>query len=179
MSVDAGAHMVMLRNVRDFTVESAEFIAIEVAGGATVAELHECHGELVPSVLVVNRWRRKYPAFESLMREAEEAKAEVLAEGIVKIADDPELQSAQARNAIDARKWLAGRLHEKYGKDVVAPVTGPGVSVNLVVSDEQLMQIAAGGLPALEGDSERILEQAASVVETPVVEDTHEPEAVR
>jgi hypothetical protein len=140
--------LVILRDVREFNVGSAEFIVLEVARGASVKELHEHHPERVPSPLVVNRWRRDVPAFDAVMREAEVAKAEGLADEVIRIADDDERQAAQARNAMEARKWLASKLSEQFDSRNNWQGTGGGsgvrVELGVRLTDEQLMQIAAG-----------------------------------
>jgi len=144
MSVDQ--RMVFLKDVREFSVEAAEFIALSVARGESIRDLHESCEDLVPSPLVVNRWRKQYPAFDAVMREAEEAKAQTLADEVIKIADDEERQAAQAGNAIKARQWLAGKLAEKWGTAPVAQQ--PAVSITNMVSltDEQLRVIAGSAI---------------------------------
>ena len=89
MSVEG--RLIILRDVAEFSVESAEFIALSVARGEAVKDLHEHCPELVPSPLVVNRWRRNVPAFDMVMMEAETARAQGMADEVIKIADDPDL----------------------------------------------------------------------------------------
>jgi cell pole-organizing protein PopZ len=138
--------LVILRDVREFNVGSAEFIVLEVASGASVKELHEHHPERVPSPLVVNRWRRDVPAFDAVMREAEEAQAQTLADEVIKIADDEERQAAQAGNAIKARQWLAGKLAEKWGTTPVAQQPAVSITNMVTLSDEQLLAIAGSAI---------------------------------
>jgi len=144
MSVDQ--RMVFLKDVREFSVEAAEFIALSVARGEAIKDLHEACGGLVPSPLVVNRWRKQYPAFDAVMREAEEAKAQSLADEVIKIADDEELQAAQASNAIKARQWLAGKLAEKWGTAPVAQQGPVNITNFVTLSDEQLLAIAGSAI---------------------------------
>lgn len=147
--------LVILKDIREFDPHVAEFIALEVAKGASVSELHEEFEDRVPSPIIVNRWRKQVPQFDLVMREAEECKAQALADQVVRIADDEDRQAAQAANAIKARQWLASKLSEQF--TAVPKPTGPQVVINngLALSDEQLMQIAAGAVPAIEGSSER------------------------
>jgi hypothetical protein len=145
--------MVILRDVREFSVGAAEFIALEVASGASVKELHEHHEDLVPSPLVVNRWRKQYPAFDLVMKEAEQAKAETLADEVIEIAKNEDRQAAISGNMIKARQWLAGKLSEDFESKKGGSVV---INQNVRLSDDQLMAIAAGGVPALEGESERV-----------------------
>lgn len=134
--------MVILKDVKQFSVGSAEFIVLEVARGASVKELHEHHEDMVPSPLVVNRWRRSVPAFDMLMREAEEAKAQGLADEVVKIAGDEDRQAAISGNMIKARQWLSGQLSEQFRSEKVAGSVK--VDMNVRLTDEQLMAIAQG-----------------------------------
>lgn len=149
--------LVIFRDVKEISQGAVEFIVLEVAKGASVRDLHECHEDLVPNPIVVNRWRRAYPAFDMLMKEAEEAAAQGMAHEVIGIADDPELQAAQARNAMEARKWLAGTLDGKYGSGGGGGGgSGGGVVINQSVrlTDAQLMAIAAGKMDAIEVDSD-------------------------
>ena len=159
--------MVLLRDVREFSVGSAEFIALEVAKGASVKELHECHEDLVPSPIVVNRWRKNVPAFDMLMREAEECKAQSLADEVIGISDDVTLLAAQAGNAIKSRQWLSGQLSDQYRQGKTGVGSGVVINQNLRLTDTQLMQIASGGL-----NGQRLVEQADPLVLEDVVRDT-------
>ena len=119
--------------------------------GASVKELHDCHEEMVPSPLVVNRWRKNVPAFDLVMREAEEAKAQGLADEVIGIAADEERQAAISGNMIKSRQWLAGQLSEGFRKESQG---GVKVDMNVRLTDEQLMAIAAGAFKpdAIEGE---------------------------
>ena len=138
--------MILLKDVREFSVEAAEFIALAVARGESIRDLHENCEDLVPSPLVVNRWRKQYPAFDAVMREAEEAKAQTLADEIIKIADDEERQAAQAGNSIKARQWLAGKLAEKWGTAPVAQPAAVNITNMVQLTDDQLKAIAGSAI---------------------------------
>lgn len=138
--------MIFLKDVREFSVEAAEFIALAVARGESIRDLHENCEELVPSPLVVNRWRKQYPAFDAVMREAEEAKAQTLADEVIKIADDEDRQAAQAGNAIKARQWLAGKLAEKWGTAPVAQPAAVNITNMVQLTDDQLKAIAGSAI---------------------------------
>ncbi len=88
------------------------------------------------------RWVEKHPDFCNRYARAREVQADVLAEEIIAIADDPateEIQdgdetrtvissSAVQRNRlrVDARKWYASKLApKKYGDKLDTTVTGP------------------------------------------------------
>lgn len=174
MSVDT--NMIFLADAADFDFGKAEFIALEVAMGASVAELHELHSDRIPSPIVVNRWRERYPAFDLLMLEAERAKAEKLADETVRIADDEDRHAAQAANGIKSRQWLAAKLSERFGSTARG---GGEVHIHNTVNltDEQLLQIA--GSAYIEGESEVVgiegpgvvVDEGGSSAEGPVVQD--------
>ena len=149
--------LVIFKDAKEFTPEAAECIVLEVAKGTSVAELHEAYDDVVPNPIVVNRWRRNYPAFDQVMKEAEEAAADAMAFEVLRLADDEGKQAAQARNGMEARKWLAGKLSERFGKDSGGQRgVGGGITINVGerLTDGQLQQIASGALPALEGEVE-------------------------
>lgn len=161
--------MIFLSDVDEFTSGVGEFIALEVARGAGVAELHELHPDRVPNPIVVNRWRRKYPAFDVLMGEAEVAAAQKFAWEVVSIADDESRQAAQAGNAMKARQWLAGKLHERYGNAPVQQAAPVNITNMVTLTDEQLRAIAGSAIDgeyALVGKDLVDEEPAAVVVES-------------
>ena len=161
--------MVLLRDVREFHPGAAEFIALEVASGASIAELHEHHEDMVPSPLIVNRWRRQVPAFDLLMNEAEQAKAQTLADQIIKIAGDEDKQAAISNNMIKARQWLSEKL-----SGASADASGMTFNANIRLTDEQLIMIASGGKPALEGelDDETPIQALVGQDDLPVVDES-------
>lgn len=169
-------NMVFFPEAEEFDYGKAEFIAREVALGAGVSELHQDHPDRCPSPIVVNRWRRQIPAFDLLMGEAEQAKAERLADEVITIADNDELLSAQAGNAIKARQWLAGKLHERFGNAPKGESVGPQTVNNiLMLSDEQLMAIASQGR-TIDGESE-VVEKKKELAGPKVVDVADESEA--
>jgi len=140
-------NVVFFADAAEFADAVGEFIATEVAMGASVSELHEAYPDRVPSPIIVNRWRKRILAFDLLMEEAEEAKAERLADQVVGLADDDSRQAAQVNNAVKARQWLAGKLHRKYGEGL-RKKEDEGMGGNLLLlTDEQLMRIAAQAVP--------------------------------
>jgi len=167
--------MVILRDVKEFTLETAEFIALEVAMGASVKELHDCHEEMVPSPLVVNRWRKNVPAFDLVMREAEEAKAQGLADEVIGIAADEGRQAAISGNMIKSRQWLAGQLSEGFRNGPQGGAGSVKVDMNVRLTDEQLMAIAAGKFNAGEAIDGQLVESVPTpALEADLVEDDRE-----
>ena len=160
--------VIFLADASEFSHATGEFIAKAVAQGDSVSDLHAAYDH-VPSPIIVNRWRRRVPAFDLLMKEAEQAKAELLADGIIKIADNKELMPGQQNNAIKARQWLASKLHERYGSG--EKTDGPrDVNLSLQLTDEQLMAIASGGLTApdvIEGELADDTEQSRGADDAP------------
>jgi transposase-like protein len=87
-------------------------------------------------------WLNKYPEFATKYTRAREAQADVLADEIIAIADDPATEEVQdgdgTRTAIsssavqrnrlrvDARKWYASKVApKKYGDKLDTTVSGP------------------------------------------------------
>jgi len=139
-----------------YNFEIAQWIAIEHASGDSLKELHNSHPEIVPNPLILRRWRRDFPAFDLIMTEAECARAEILADQTIMIADDPDYDPKRAGQAIRARQWLASRLdRSRYGDSQSAQVAPIGEAES-IYSDEQLQSIIRQGLrdSAIESESE-------------------------
>ena len=68
---------------------------------------------------------------------AKQAKAQLLAEQIIEIADDSELKPDDKRIRVDARKWVAGKYYGKlFGDKIMTEHSG---SIGLTdLSDEEL-----------------------------------------
>lgn len=70
-------------------------------------------------------WMKQFPEFLDNYTHAREAQADYLADGILDIADNSDLQADDRRVKIDARKWYAGKLKpKKYGERHITEVTG-------------------------------------------------------
>lgn len=70
--------------------------------------------------------------FQPQYARAREAQVHVLAEDVIRIADDPDLAPDAKRVMVDARKWYAGKIAPKtYGDRIQQDVT-----VNLSLADE-------------------------------------------
>ncbi|GAF99274.1 unnamed protein product, partial [marine sediment metagenome] len=106
-----------------------------------------------------------------VMREAEEAKAQGLADEVIGIAADEERQAAISGNMIKSRQWLAGQLSEGFRN---GPQGGSSVKVdmNVRLTDEQLMAIAAGKFepPQAQGAID-VQATVVDILEADVVED--------
>lgn len=70
-------------------------------------------------------WIKKYPEFASNYANAREAQADYHADAIIEIADT-EKDASKARNRIDARKWIAGKMKpKKYGEKQLGSADDP------------------------------------------------------
>ncbi len=157
----------LVQDPRVYDFQSAAWIAQEHATGDTLLALHVAHPDTVPAPLIVARWRREFPAFDVLMIEAEHARADVLIDATLGIADSDNRTAGAARNSIQARQWMAGKLNQdRCGsrRHVEATITHDGTVKHesmSVYSDADLQAIIRAGMreSALEGESKRI-EQA-------------------
>lgn len=148
-----------------YSFQVAQWIAQEHSLGDSLQALHEAHPEVVPAPLIVARWRREFPAFDLVMREAEKARAAKLAEEVLTVSDNTRLPAAKTANKIRARQWLAAKLDPaRFGKQegtVQQPRqtdTGNGKRPTLSqFSDDDLQDIIRAHLQAtsIEGESER------------------------
>ncbi len=100
----------------------ANWIAGRYASGepeTSLADLHRADPEHIPAPLFIRRWRKERPAFDALMIEAEQCRAEALFDQCLSVADDPQLVAASARVATDVRFRMAESLDSgRYGKKV-------------------------------------------------------------
>lgn len=163
----AGQYLV--KDCRQYDFAMAQWIAHEHAKGDSLQKIHECHPDDVPSPLVIARWRREFPAFDSLMVHAEKARAALLAEQVLEVADNTKLPAAKTANKMKARQWLAGKMDPaRFGSGAQVPGTHAPPPANgdsrsadralSLYSDDDLQDIIRAGLKArsIEGTSTRI-----------------------
>ena len=143
----------------EYTYKGGEWIALEHASGDSIQVIHRHHPDLCPAPMLVKRWRKRYPQFDALMVEAEETRADLLAEETITISDDPNLQAAAARNAIGTRQWLAERLNRgRFGNSRSVDVSVHGTIDHrhmAQLSDSQLLAIAQGAV--IEGEASQVV----------------------
>lgn len=100
------------------TPEAAKPAILErISEGESLREI--CRTPGFPSTSTVYDWLRdpNQRDFADRYERAREARAELLAEQIVEIVDNVEEDPASRRVRMDARKWIAARLHPKrYGE---------------------------------------------------------------
>lgn len=135
----------------DYNEEIADLICERIALGESVRKI--CSSDDTPSMSTVFKWLNEHKEFSEQYARAREEQAESLADEIVSIADESELDvkangdvvfdaTAVARNRlrIDARKWVASKLKpKKYGDKLDVEHSGETVSnvtVRFVSSDE-------------------------------------------
>lgn len=86
-----------------------------------------CRDDHMPNKSTVLKWRAENVTFSDQYAKAKEEQADSLEDDILAIADDKDLDPADKRVRIDARKWIACKLKpRKYGDKVTQEVTGPG-----------------------------------------------------
>jgi len=129
-------------------LELFQFIAEQYAQGVAMYRICALN-DFVPSQFTVRRWRAEYPVFGRLLDEAESIRAENAIEQAIEIADNEEISSAHARNAIGVRERLAARLDRKrWGKasDMLPTGEGEGRGVNGDLDPAQLDKLDSEAL---------------------------------
>ena len=139
----AGAAMRRKRGRKsEYSVETAQTICTEIAGGRSVREI--CRDPKMPCLRSVFTWLAQHEEFREMYRAAREAQADYIFDEILEIADDGrndwrERQQEdggtvmvlnkehvnRSRLRIDARKWVLARMNaKKYGERVSTELTG-------------------------------------------------------
>jgi hypothetical protein len=141
----------------EYTPEKGLKIAELFAANLSISEICEANFDWLPSPLFVRRWRKMYPAFDALMVEAGECRAELLVEENREISGEEGRQAAVSRNMMAANDRLAEALDpQTYGKGARLGETGVQGETRALVTltDDQLLRIAAGKV--IEGTAERV-----------------------
>lgn len=144
----------------EYTEKLAVWISDEFANSSrTLAGMHRDDPERIPPPAVIAKWRRSFPTFDALMRQAGKVKAETLALEQLEIADSL-APPAVVRNKAQVRQWLAGKLDpDRFGKSQRIEHHGQVTHDHVHrLSDDALMKIAAGGqeLEAIDVQPERV-----------------------
>ena len=116
-----------------------------------------CRSKGMPHVATLFRWLAQYEEFAEQYALAKEIQAEVLADEILDIADDPALEPSDKRVRIDTRKWLAAKMKPKKYGDRTSIDVGESLAT---LSDEEIerrirapLAKGAGQIPSLlEGE---------------------------
>lgn len=124
-----------------FSEEIADIICQGIMEGKGLRAI--CAVDGMPAPSTVYTWLTQYPAFQEQYSRAREVQADGFADEIIHIADtepDPQV----ARNRIDARKWLAGKLRpRRYGDRVEVEHSGQVGHAMQVVVNVQAAQPAS------------------------------------
>lgn len=116
----------------EYTQELADRVCELIMDGKSLRKIEAM--EFTPSRLTILKWLRENPSFQTQYAHAREEQAEALAEEILDISDEVQLEyvlgddgqqipmkldaTAVARNRlrVDSRKWIASKLKpKKYG----------------------------------------------------------------
>ena len=98
----------------EFNAEIADRICTSLSEGKSLRRV--CKGRGMPSRRSVYNWLEKYPEFVKDYNKARQEQADWHADEIIEIADKPDLDPNDKRIRVDARKWVASKLHHKrYG----------------------------------------------------------------
>lgn len=108
----------------DYTEELADKICEGVAKRISLVKIC-ASDDLMPEPRTVYRWLREHPEFSHNYARAREDQADYIAEEVIEIADDPELEPNDKRVRVDARKWLASKYRPKvYGDKIQTEHSG-------------------------------------------------------
>ena len=131
-----------------YTDHAGRRICELVADGATLRAIGQIPG--LPRAQTIREWAAKHPQFSAILTRAELAKAELLAEEIIAIADDgrndwmtandpgnegyrvngEHIQRSRLR--VDARKWVASKLNPRKYSDKLDVDHSGELVVNIV-----------------------------------------------
>jgi hypothetical protein len=164
----------MAVDIREYDEERGRWILAEYGGRArndkgrlmTLQELHDSDPGNIPEPGIILRWARENIRFRAALREAERARARVLVEETIEIADDTTRSAAHARNAIDARF----RLAEAFDRAMFAPPSGGGLARDPLADEgegtngERLENMDEGALVALI-ERERARQERPAMIE--------------
>jgi hypothetical protein len=110
----AAARPASVRGPTDYSPELAADICERIVAGQTTRRI--CGAEGMPAPSALFRWLDRYPEFAAQYARAKAIQAELLADEILDIADDPTAETQDKKVRIDARKSLLAALRpKKYG----------------------------------------------------------------
>lgn len=108
-----------------YTEEITDFICECIATNThSLEELHKLIPDF-PTVKTINNWRWKHPEFRQKFDLAKEMQAQLLAEQIIEISDNSDLEINRAKLMVESRKFIAGKLASKlYGAKITHSLPG-------------------------------------------------------
>ena len=99
---------------RDFTPELGEYIVQRIRNGAHYSQLVK--EKLVTNYNNLALWKEQEPAFREAVERAQEERAELWADQLIEIADDPLLDPNDRRIRVETRwKVIGSLLYRRYG----------------------------------------------------------------
>ncbi len=117
----------------DYAPAIVEAVCDRILAGQTLRQIGQA--EDMPSVATLVRWLSQHSDFAARYAHAKEVQADLLADDVLGVADDPTIEPSEKRVRIDARKWTAAMMRpKKYGKH---PVVDTANQVQRL-SDEEL-----------------------------------------
>ena len=98
-----------------YSDDIADLICEQIAQGKALASI--CRdNEDMPDPRTVYRWLRDNEVFCQNYTRSKEDQADLLAEQVLEVADNDDLEPHDKRVRVDARKWLASKFKpKKYG----------------------------------------------------------------
>lgn len=106
-----------------YTPETATAICEQIIAGQTLKQI--CAAEGMPSKSTLFHWLWHHPEFAQQYTRAKTVQAEVLADEIHEIIDDPLLAPFDKRVRMDGRKWLIARMKPQKFGDRTSPERSP------------------------------------------------------
>ena len=100
------------------------------------------------------RWLRTYPSFRESYAQAQEDRADTMADQLLAVADDlpPDATMEQVQIAklrLDARKWIASKLRPgKWGDKQVVEHTGGGINIQIGIPQKPTAVLEATDVQA-------------------------------
>lgn len=147
----------------DYSPELAVLICTRMGEGESLRSI--CRDDAMPALSTVFRWLAADKAFQEQYVRAMDARATLLAEEILEIADDGRNDTytdedgneatnhdviARSRLRVDSRKWLAARMSpKKYGDKVTQEISGPDGGAVATITK---IELVAAPFPAGMGE---------------------------
>jgi hypothetical protein len=115
-----------------YSQELADRICERLVAGESIRAI--CSDDGMPTWPAISKWLNEKPEFAIQYARAREDQAEALADRIIEIADDENIDAHHKRIMVDARKWVASKLKPKrYGDRAEVEHSGSvGLTVNVV-----------------------------------------------
>lgn len=166
MLAGMNAPVTKLGRPTSYTSEMAERICKAVARSKSgLRKTLEDDPEL-PALGCVQEWLVKYPDFASGYAYAKDTQLRAMAEDIIDISGDQDLDPNERRLMVDTRKWLLSKLIPRtYGDKLDLTSGGEALPASSLTIDQRIQSImmaaearSRGLVEALDGDALKLLE---------------------